>query len=255
MLDFRPVECNSGNPVRFTPGVVSSKLFSGLPQAGWSWFTYLGKDTDINKKGYGPNGVDATCATLSTDGGMSFQCRDCEAPGYGPNGVDATCATLSTDGGLSFQCRDCEAPGYQPFRGKKALQFWIRPNPESDDEFESSTPLGKGMGAPFSQSQAVHENEPSGTYSGAAPKLDEIETAATQELHCPQTPDPSTLVLAVPGPKLFMKNEPSVPGLKLFMKNEPSGTYCGAEPKLDELEPVDTQGVWFKFYIPLADFK
>jgi cullin-associated NEDD8-dissociated protein 1 len=98
---------------RPVPGYVSQTIFSDSIQPGWTWLPYNAKNTVLLAKG---EGVD---------------------------GSVATCATLSQGGAVKFNCRQCSRPGYQPFAKATSLQFDIRSNTKSDDEFASSTPRGK----------------------------------------------------------------------------------------------------------------
>jgi hypothetical protein len=95
------------------PAFVSQTIFSDSIQPGWTWLPYNAKNTVLLAKG---EGVD---------------------------GSIATCATLSQNGAVKFNCRQCSRPGYQPFAKATSLQFDIRSNTKSNDEFASSTPRGK----------------------------------------------------------------------------------------------------------------
>lgn len=41
MVDFRPVDCESGSPLPFLPGHVSSSLYDEAPGTGWAWYRYV----------------------------------------------------------------------------------------------------------------------------------------------------------------------------------------------------------------------
>jgi hypothetical protein len=98
---------------RPVPGFVNETIFDDSIQPGWTWLPYTAKNTVLLAKGEGVAGSVATCATLS-DGGA-----------------------------VKFNCRQCSRPGYQPFAKAKTLQFDIRSNTKSSDEFASSTPPGE----------------------------------------------------------------------------------------------------------------
>lgn len=98
---------------RPVPGFVNQTIFSDTIQPGWNWYPYDAKNTVLLAKG------------------------------QGVAGSTATCATLSKGGGLQLKCKGCSRPGYQPFAKAKSLEFDIRSNTQSDDEFASSTPRGQ----------------------------------------------------------------------------------------------------------------
>jgi len=111
-MDYRPVDCQTGEPLDSNPGYVDQIIYMDDLGSGWGWRTYGAKDTKIMAKGEGISG-------------------------------NATCGTLSKDGAIPFICRECTKAGYQPFANANILQFWIRSNTKSVDPFASSTPPGK----------------------------------------------------------------------------------------------------------------
>ncbi|WIA32859.1 hypothetical protein OEZ86_006034 [Tetradesmus obliquus] len=112
MLEYRPVDCDTGAPV---PSNYISKtdIYQGGTKAGWNWFPY----------------------------GDSYS--KYAVPGLAPDGAAATCVQLAKDGGLSFQVKQGAAEGLQPFGGVTAVQVWLASDARTDDPFETSTPKGQ----------------------------------------------------------------------------------------------------------------
>ncbi|KAL6758139.1 hypothetical protein V8C86DRAFT_3025649 [Haematococcus lacustris] len=161
MLNYRPVDCTTGAPI--PPNFISPYIYSAVTGIGpgWGWFSY-----------------DAQLARLENQGPTPI-----------PGGTKSTCVSVAPKGGLSFRCRQCQRPGFQPFAGRTQLRFWIRPDTEDSDPFNTSTPAGE------------------------------------------------------------------VPGLKLFIMQEELKQYCRNELVLGNTTlPTGTQGEWYSFVIPLADF-
>ena len=94
---FRPVDCDTREPLVLLPGHVSKTIFADEPAAGWSWEPFHPGEQTLMAKGE------------AHDGGS------------------AACASLQPKGGVTFKCRGCTAPGYQPFNGVGGISFWIKP--------------------------------------------------------------------------------------------------------------------------------
>jgi hypothetical protein len=96
------------------PGFVNQTIYAeGSLGSGWGWLPYLDKNTELFVKG------------------------------EGVFGGSAMCTTLSQGGSVPFICRNCTNEGYQPFGKAQVLQFWIRSNTKSSNQFASSTPPGR----------------------------------------------------------------------------------------------------------------
>lgn len=95
-IEYRPVDCDSRQPIG--SNYVSRTIYSGSgnPQPGWTWQTW--------KPGY-----------------QLFSEK-----GQGATGDAAACASLYPNGGMRFVCRGCEKSGLQPFRGASAVSFKIK---------------------------------------------------------------------------------------------------------------------------------
>ncbi|EIE19971.1 hypothetical protein COCSUDRAFT_67654 [Coccomyxa subellipsoidea C-169] len=94
---FRPVDCNSKQPLQFSPGFINQTIYGDKVETGWGWFPYKHNTVTFWSQGYGVGGSNATCISL------------------GPK-----------QGGITLACRECGRSGYQPFKGASALEFWIR---------------------------------------------------------------------------------------------------------------------------------
>ena len=40
MLDFRPVDCISRQPLALVPGYISNTIYGDRVETGWAWFPY-----------------------------------------------------------------------------------------------------------------------------------------------------------------------------------------------------------------------
>lgn len=40
MLDFRPVDCFTKQPLAFLPGFINSTVYGDRVETGWAWFPY-----------------------------------------------------------------------------------------------------------------------------------------------------------------------------------------------------------------------
>ncbi|KAJ9509472.1 hypothetical protein QJQ45_001939 [Haematococcus lacustris] len=192
MLNYRPVDCTTGTPI--PPNFISPYIYSAVTGIGpgWGWFSY-----------------DAQLARLENQGPTPI-----------PGGTKSTCVSVAPKGGLSFRCRQCQRPGFQPFAGRTQLRFWIRPDTEDSDPFNTSTPAGEvlwGQAAAEASWKASKGTSRQGVQQGQ-------------------------LVV-------------HVPGLKLFIMQEELKQYCRNELVLGNTTlPTGTQGEWYSFVIPLADF-
>eukprot|EP00775_Hariotina_reticulata_P013960 gene13960-14074_t len=112
-IEYRPVACDTDQPLDPLPGYVNTTIYWRGVQAGWGWRPYFAKNTYLT------------------------------AAGAGYQGNAATCATLSQNGAIAFFCRGCSKEGYQPFTKGQYLFFSVRSNTQSKDPYASSTPPGK----------------------------------------------------------------------------------------------------------------
>lgn len=110
MLEYRPVDCTSREPLNNEELFISSTIYGDRPEAGWGWTAFFEKESTMIAENQG---------------------RDNSA---------ATCVRLTPGGGLAFWCRKCHLPGAQPFGNGKAVEFWVRSN--ADDEY-TFTPRGE----------------------------------------------------------------------------------------------------------------
>lgn len=111
-VEYRPVNCQSKQPLDPVPGFISPFIYRNDLGAGWGWRPYNSKNTVI------------------------------QAAGEGLDGSTATCLTSSKGGAVVFTARDAYKPGYQPFAKAERLDFWIKSNTKSSDVYASSTPKG-----------------------------------------------------------------------------------------------------------------
>ncbi|GMH42149.1 hypothetical protein BSKO_10068 [Bryopsis sp. KO-2023] len=96
MIEYRPVACDTREPLQTEKPYISDTVYGDGPGAGWGWASYGEQESTLLAKNEGLNHSTATCMILT--------------PG----------------GGLSFHCRGCEKEGFQPFNNTYALEFWIR---------------------------------------------------------------------------------------------------------------------------------
>uniref|UniRef100_A0A383WGT9 Expansin-like EG45 domain-containing protein n=1 Tax=Tetradesmus obliquus TaxID=3088 RepID=A0A383WGT9_TETOB len=112
MLEYRPVDCETGQPLpTFTPGFISKDvIYSNGTKAGWNWFPYFSA-----YKRYA-------------------------VPGRTLKKTAATCVELTENGGLSFHVKEGNQPGYQPFAGVTAIQLTLRSNSNDKSPDKTATP-------------------------------------------------------------------------------------------------------------------
>jgi cullin-associated NEDD8-dissociated protein 1 len=106
MVNYRPVDCDTKEPLRFDPGYISNDIYTDLPGTGWAFFRTGAVEQDfwVAKAGAGVNGGNAACARFD-------------------EGKDGN--------GITFSCRKCGMKeGYQPFKGAKGVSFWVKDNDE-----------------------------------------------------------------------------------------------------------------------------
>ncbi|KAK9839232.1 hypothetical protein WJX81_002973 [Elliptochloris bilobata] len=103
MVDFRPLDCATHEPLTYLPGFVNQTLYGDRVESGWSFEPY--------RQHY-----------------SSFW-----SPWSGVDGHNATCQATGPDGGLTLACRECDRDGYRPFAqagSHGALEFWTAPTPD-----------------------------------------------------------------------------------------------------------------------------
>ncbi|KAJ9517598.1 hypothetical protein QJQ45_025065 [Haematococcus lacustris] len=116
MLQYRPVDCDSGAPL--PPNFISKVIYGSRGmRPGWSW------------EGYG-----VADAQLSVPGKWAA------VPGVGPTGGAATCLDVTPGGGLTLRMRRGSEPGFQPFKNAQRVDFWIRPGGSSNGPEAASKP-------------------------------------------------------------------------------------------------------------------
>ncbi|GMH42136.1 hypothetical protein BSKO_10055 [Bryopsis sp. KO-2023] len=96
MMEYRPVACDTREPLQTEKPYISDTVYGDGPGAGWGWRSYGEQQSTL----------------LAENEGL-YQST-------------ATCLILTPGGGVSFHCRGCEKEGFQPFNKKYALEFWIR---------------------------------------------------------------------------------------------------------------------------------
>lgn len=101
MIDFRPVDCATHEPVSYIPGEISRTLYSDMVGTGWAWFAYKTPPEDKN----------------------NFQVT---AGGQGLGGGNAACAEVEAGGAQSFWSRGAGVKNFEPFSGVNTISFWIR---------------------------------------------------------------------------------------------------------------------------------
>lgn len=131
MIDFRPVDCDSGAPIpsrvaaqKSIPYIDRRVIYGDSgPRPGWSWFPYSKTRAELLRRNAFP----------ATDP------RNATAP---KKTAAATCVELTKGGGLTFECRDCGGKvGLQPFSPavygsggggggapRDSLIFWLAPD-------------------------------------------------------------------------------------------------------------------------------
>eukprot|EP00882_Tetradesmus_deserticola_P029331 GHRQ01032846.1.p1 GENE.GHRQ01032846.1~~GHRQ01032846.1.p1 ORF type:complete len:418 (+),score=138.10 GHRQ01032846.1:407-1660(+) len=121
MLEYRPVNCETGKPLStFVPGYISKDvIYSNGVKAGWDWFPYF-----------------ASYKRLAV-------------PGVTPSKTAATCVDLAENGGLSFHVKQGYLPGYQPFAGVTAIQLTLKANPKSNSRDQTATPKNEPVDLKF----------------------------------------------------------------------------------------------------------
>jgi hypothetical protein len=92
MIDFRPVDCDSGKPIPSRVAaqkvpLIDRRVIYGDngPKPGWSWFSYSKSRAELMRRSAFPAAeagqpqklVSATCVELTKGGGLTFECRDC----------------------------------------------------------------------------------------------------------------------------------------------------------------------------------
>ncbi|KAL3160371.1 hypothetical protein ABBQ32_010699 [Trebouxia sp. C0010 RCD-2024] len=123
MVDFRPVDCRTHEPLVFLPGFVNVTIYSDQVETGWNFGPYFEHSADFWRQGAGLNGSNATCVNVAT------------ARSYGQD--------KDGGGGLGFTSVNGTNPGYQPFADKNTLDFWVKSNSTGPgDEHEAAYPKG-----------------------------------------------------------------------------------------------------------------
>eukprot|EP00884_Botryococcus_braunii_P001907 jgi/Botrbrau1/11717/Bobra.0195s0045.1 len=114
-VEFRPVDCDTRQPIQYLPGYISKTVYDGGLKPGWRWQPYDVLETKF------------------------------AAEGAGVNGDAATCVAINPKGGLTFECHMCATPGYQPFAGATTLDFYIRGDSKTLAPLDatSATPPGQ----------------------------------------------------------------------------------------------------------------
>ncbi|CAL5225943.1 g8740 [Coccomyxa viridis] len=97
MTEFRPVSCDTHEPLQFNPGFINSTIYGDKVETGWAWFPYKQNTDNFWLPGAGIGGSNATCVEL------------------GPKA-----------GGLTLASRQAQKAGYQPFGKASAVQFWLK---------------------------------------------------------------------------------------------------------------------------------
>lgn len=80
----RPVDCYSKIPLEYLPGYVNETIYGDNIESGWAWYPYLQNNKQLQVRGAGVGGSNATCVDINANGGLSLTTRLGQTPGTQP---------------------------------------------------------------------------------------------------------------------------------------------------------------------------
>lgn len=78
------MDCYTRVPLEYLPGYVNETIYGDNIESGWAWYPYLQNNKQLQVRGAGVGGSNATCVDINASGGLSLATRLGQTAGVQP---------------------------------------------------------------------------------------------------------------------------------------------------------------------------